>query len=180
MKIQADGEEKISVILTKSDMTALDITYEELDYSNIETRRVIWTILDEARKVLGKPVDIDNRLLIRASPADDGGCFLQFTRLSEAVDPKRKKLIMKKEDEPLLLCSFDENAFLDCFTRLKGYESKLKNTEAYFYEGCYHIIVYPAPTYAENLLFTLCEYGDAVRAPRTYISELYEYGKQLS
>lgn len=180
MKIQADGEEKISVTLTKNDLTALDITYEDLDYSNIETRRVIWTILDEARRVLGKSVDIDNRLLIQASPAADGGCLLQFTQLAEAVDSKRKKLIMKKDDEPLLLCSFDENAFLDCFTRLKAFESRIKVTEAYLHRGCYHIIVHPAPAYADSLLFTLCEYGDAVKAPRTYISELYEYGKRLS
>ena len=73
MNIQADGNEKIAVTLSHQDMNELDITYDEMDYSNIETRRVIWTVLDEAKRVLGKPINTDGRLLVQVSPADDGG-----------------------------------------------------------------------------------------------------------
>lgn len=52
MKIEAPEENKIVVRLTADDMTKLHITYEEMDYANIETRRVIWTLLDEARRSL--------------------------------------------------------------------------------------------------------------------------------
>ena len=62
MKIESNGEEKITVTLSQTDMSDLDITYDEMDYSNIETRRVIWTILDKARKVLGRSVDTDGKL----------------------------------------------------------------------------------------------------------------------
>ena len=54
MKIEAPEENKIVVRLTADDMTKLHITYEEMDYANIETRRVIWTLLDEARRELGE------------------------------------------------------------------------------------------------------------------------------
>ena len=131
MKIQADGEEKISVTLTKTDMKDFDITYDELDYSNIETRRVIWTILDEVKKVLGKSVNIDNRLLIQVSPEENGGCYLQFTQLQETVDYKRKRLIMKKEEQPVLFFPFDYNAFTDSFKTLQKLMCQTKKTEFY-------------------------------------------------
>ena len=68
MKIESNGEEKITVTLSNIDMADLDITYDEMDYSNIETRRVIWTILDKAQKTLGKAVDTDGKLLIEVAP----------------------------------------------------------------------------------------------------------------
>ena len=68
MKIEAPEENKIVVRLTADDMTKLHITYEEMDYANIETRRVIWTLLDEARRELGRDIDPSGRMLIEALP----------------------------------------------------------------------------------------------------------------
>ena len=59
MKIDSNSEGKITVALSNEDMNELDITYDELDYSNIETRRVIWTLLDKAGQQLGKCIDTD-------------------------------------------------------------------------------------------------------------------------
>ena len=53
LRIEAPQENRIVVELTCADMRELDITYEEMDYGNVETRRVIWTILDRARASLG-------------------------------------------------------------------------------------------------------------------------------
>lgn len=180
MKIQADGEEKISVTLTKTDMTDFDITYDELDYSNIETRRVIWTILDEAKKILGKPVNIDNRLLIQVSPADDGGCFLEFTQLPELCDTKRKRLIMKKDSEPILFSAFDANAFMDSLELLRSSESLIKSFDLILHRGTYCAVIHPKPTASESIIFSLCEFGDAVISSKKDISHIYEFGKPLS
>ena len=62
MKIDSNSEGKITVALSNEDMNELDITYDELDYSNIETRRVIWTLLDKAGQQLGKCIDTDSKL----------------------------------------------------------------------------------------------------------------------
>ena len=45
MKINSPAEDRIIVDLTDEDLRELDITYEDMDYSTIETRRVIWTVL---------------------------------------------------------------------------------------------------------------------------------------
>ena len=44
MKIQAPAENRITIELSARDMDALNITYEQMDYSNIETRRVHLTL----------------------------------------------------------------------------------------------------------------------------------------
>ncbi len=180
MKIEANGEEKISVTLSKTDMTDFDITYDEMDYSNIETRRVIWTILDEAKKVLGKSINIDNRLLIQVSPADDGGCFLQFTQLPEAPDTKKKRLIMKKDAEPFLFSAFDSNSFIDAASCLKSASHLLKEFELYKFKSEYCIIIHPRPTHTETIIFSLCEFGEILTSAKKEISKIYETGLRLS
>ena len=79
MKINSPNKAKIIVELTRDDMTELDITYESMDYSNIETRRVIWTLLDKARQELGRDIDPSGKLTIETIPLDKGGCVIFFT-----------------------------------------------------------------------------------------------------
>lgn len=79
MDIQPISNNKFIVGLSRDDMLDLDITYEEMDYSNIETRRVIWTILDTVRKDTGRDVDPSGNLMIEAAPNPNGGCLLMFT-----------------------------------------------------------------------------------------------------
>lgn len=179
MNIQADGNEKITVTLSHQDMNELDITYDEMDYSNIETRRVIWTVLDEAKRVLGKPISTDGRLLVQVSPADDGGCLMLFTQIPIPESNSKKRLVMKKEAEPVLWKAFDCNAFLDAVKLLKAHNQFTRSFEVYLYKNKYYIIIHPKPTFGERLDRLLCEYGEAQESDKGSISRLYEYGKPL-
>ncbi len=180
MKIEANGEEKIAVTLSDEDMHELDITYDEMDYSNIETRRVIWTILDEAKRVLGKSINTDGRLLVQVSPADDGGCLMLFTQMPLQESKNKKRLIMKKDAEPILFRAFDSNAFVDCLHLLKKAPQTMKNFELFEFNNNFYIIIYPKPTFSEIIEFSLCEFGESEVGNKRDISELYEYGKILS
>lgn len=90
MKINSPNKAKIIVELTRDDMQDLDITYENMDYSNIETRRVIWTILDKARHELHRDIDPSGKMTIETVPLDTGGCVIFFTvnDLSENIKAK--------------------------------------------------------------------------------------------
>ena len=179
MKIEADGEEKIAVTLTERDMQDFDITYDEMDYSNIETRRVIWTILDEAKRVLGKPINIDNRLLIQVSPGEDGGCIMHFSQLNDSHLHQKKKLVMKKDAEPVVFCAFDCNAFIDATEIIKDVPAG--NTAEYFaMNENYYIIIHPTPGQTEKLMTQLCEFGEVSLACKKELAQIYECGKILS
>ncbi len=180
MKIEADGEEKIAVTLSHEDMHELNITYDEMDYSNIETRRVIWTVLDEAKRVLGKSVNTDSRLLVQVSPADDGGCVMLFTQLPPRESKSKKRLIMKKDAEPLLFCAFDSNSFIDGINILKENSFRIKNYESFVYQNVYYIVVHTKPTFSELLELLLCEFGEISIDDKKLVSEIYEFGKSIS
>ena len=179
LKIEADGEERIAVTLTETDMQDLDITYEEMDYSNIETRRVIWTILDEARRALGKSIDIDNRLLVQVSPADCGGCIIRFTQSNTKCNISGKRLIMKKDCEPLLFRAIDSDAFIDCIAVLKELKTHTQGVELFSCDGDYYAVIRPNTSCSDSIIARLCEYGDISPSKRTEICRLYESGISL-
>ena len=79
MKCRMRNKNGLEITLSREEMAALDITYEKLDYSNTETRRVLWTVLDEAESVLGCSFDLSGKMRIEARPNADGGCILDFT-----------------------------------------------------------------------------------------------------
>lgn len=85
MKILAPSENRITIELSARDMDALNITYEQMDYSNIETRRVVWTLLDRAGHELHRDIDPSGRMLIEALPSGKGGCVLKFTLCSDST-----------------------------------------------------------------------------------------------
>ena len=179
MNIQADGDEKFAVTLSHQDMNELDITYDEMDYSNIETRRVIWTVLDEAKRVLGKPINTDGRLLVQVSPADDGGCLMLFTQMPLLENNSKKRLVMKKDAEPILWRAFDCNSFLDALNILKNQTQFTRNIETYLYKNKYYIIIHPKPSFLEKIELSLCEYGETVEGDKGSIAKIYEYAKPL-
>ena len=179
LKIEADGEERIAVTLTEADMQDLDITYEEMDYSNIETRRVIWTILDEAKRVLGKNIDIDHRLLVQVSPADCGGCIIRFTQSNTKCNISGKRLIMKKDCEPLLFRAIDSDAFIDCLEVLREMKSRAQSIELFRCNDDYYAVIQPDTACSETIITRLCEYGDISPSKKTEVCRLYESGVSL-
>ena len=179
MKIEAISDEKILVALSDKDMDELGITYDEMDYSNIETRRVIWTILDEAKHSLGKPIDTDGKILIEVTPSDDGGCIMCFTSMATADYKSRKKLVMKKEVEPLLFKSLNEDAFLDTLAILDTQKDLLKNFHAYLYRKKIYLIIYPEISKADRIAYILSDFGDVLFGESELLSHIFEYGKVL-
>lgn len=84
MKIASPTDDKIIIELTAEDMRSLDITYEEMNYSSAETRRVIWALLEKAGRELGRDIDPSRRMMIEAVPEISGGCMVLFTMLEKS------------------------------------------------------------------------------------------------
>lgn len=104
MKIEALTDDSIIVELSCDDMKGLNITYEEMDYSNVETKRVIWTVLSRARRALGKELDTSGgRLFVEAMRRESGGCVLFFC---VERDSRPKRYLVKPQAE-YITCEFD-------------------------------------------------------------------------
>ncbi len=82
------SDDKLKVILDKRDMQAYALSSESLDYDNVETRRALWEILDEAKLKLGFDA-AENRILVQAYPDKKGGCEIYVTKMEkEAAEGK--------------------------------------------------------------------------------------------
>jgi negative regulator of genetic competence, sporulation and motility len=82
LEIVRISEEKLKLTLCKEDLEKYKLKPDELDYDKTETRRVIWQILDEAKKKTGFDAAAD-RALIEAYPGRRGGCEIYVTMLGD-------------------------------------------------------------------------------------------------
>lgn len=140
MKIYSPADGRIIVDLTDEDMRELDITYEAMDYSTIETRRVIWTVLDAAGKSLGREIDPSNRMIIEASPKIGGGCVLYFTiPENQRIKPYLRSTL--KKQEKALLCEF--SSLDDLFRAAESCRAPSAESSLYENGGKYRIIITP-------------------------------------
>ena len=119
MRIEAITKRKIVVELSADDLDSLDITYDALDYASVETRRVIWVILDRVRESTGCDIDPSGQLLIDAMPRPAGGCILFFTIRGGSTEPfgmcGLPERVLRKQEQLVAAFEFDEiNALLDC------------------------------------------------------------------
>ena len=140
--MEAIGEDKIIVELSSDDMETLDIRYEDMDYSNIETRRVVWTLLDKAKQTLGRDIDPSGRLMIEAVPKADGGCLLYFSIdcRSKTIRPcSRTKL---RRGKFCLVYEFNDfDKLIDC-ARLYKTNCKASATGSlYECDGVYRLVI---------------------------------------
>jgi len=143
MKIEAPSENKIVVDLTTQDMAELDITYEEMDYSNIETRRVIWTLLDKAGQELGRDIDPTGRMMIEAIPKVSGGCIVHFTILCEeklALQVSSRQVV-KKELAQFTYEFHSIDDLLDCARRFQGMRFPPVSSALYENGGVYRLLL---------------------------------------
>ncbi|MDR1734969.1 MAG: adaptor protein MecA [Oscillospiraceae bacterium] len=168
MRIEAISRRKIIVELGEEDLSALDITYDDLDYSSIETRRVIWVILDRVRETTGCDIDPSGQLLIDAMPSPAGGCILFFTLRGGCSEPftagELPERILRKQDQLTIAFDFTGiDALLDC---ANAYAESFKedsvrlcgDSELYRKKTKYRLLLIPAqePTVVKTFF---SEYG---------------------
>lgn len=82
MKIEIVDEKTIKVSLSKADMDSLNVCYDELDYKNPLTKKMIVSVLD----IIKSRCDLnlsEEKLFIEAFPYIDGGCILYIRINSE-------------------------------------------------------------------------------------------------
>lgn len=170
MNITACTDNRICVELTREDMAELDITYEDLDYSNIETRRVLWTLLDEARRSLGLDIYLTQRMLIEAVPDDAGGCSIFFTVMDEQDGGESEKSLVKVTDSEIV-CQSDSIDSIGALSKVLMKSGKIKKSELYTDGKGYRLILHPkAPVTqrAEALISEFCDICPPSSAPYTY------------
>lgn len=172
MDIQPISSNRFIVGLTIDDMIELDITYDEMDYSNIETRRVIWTILDTVRRDTGRDVDPSGNLTIEAAPDADGGCLLMFT-VASGQNQKSETVVLKANATRIFEFENVDN-LLDFLRFLPNNASK----RIFSAEGKYRIEL--AADTANSLNRELNEYGKFIGKDSLTAAYTHEHWRELT
>ena len=68
------NEYRAEIILSSTELESYGITYEEIDYGNIETRRLLWTLKSEVQKRFGYTLPLSGRLLIEVIKEQESIC----------------------------------------------------------------------------------------------------------
>ncbi len=180
MKIHTPQENRIVVELSRSDMTELDITYDEMDYGNIETRRVIWTILDRARRTLSRDIDPSGKLLIETVPTPEGGCVLCFTVMQKEPGQLLRQMLRIRKERLWCVYRFtDLDALTNCAETMRAMIPDLPRTELYLWQDAYYLLLSGLlpPRGCKNIL---SEYGTLCPEGSVSLPVLREHGKLLA
>ncbi|MBP9988786.1 MAG: adaptor protein MecA [Ruminococcus sp.] len=174
MDIQPINSNKFLVGLSCDDMKQLDITYDDMDYSNVETRRVIWTILDNVRQNTGRDVDPSGNLMIEVAPDCDGGCLLMFT----VPDSKSKETgtVVSKTNPTQIFEFNNSDDFLDAFNAAKN----IKNSNERIFTDGKKIRLEISSDISAIYGRILKEYGSFVGKDSITVAKTHEYWKELT
>lgn len=174
MKIEAINDNCFYVLLTNEDMQHLGISFEELDYSDIETKRVIWTLLEEARLTLGRDIDPRERMLIEVSKVKNG-CRIEFT-LGSSAGTGRLKI---KKESPFLTAVFGDFSALCSFFENNAQKETDILTELYTYNDCFAAVLSPEPAQKKKIRLLLGEFTVFLTDDAVITSAVREHGRLI-
>ena len=74
------NSDSLKIIMSKRDLEEFDITADSLDYSDVDTKRMLWDILGRDKRSVGFSCDRE-RVIVRLYTSRDGGCEMFISKL---------------------------------------------------------------------------------------------------
>ena len=170
MRILTVNEYRVEITLTPEELNGFDITYERMDYADADTRRVLWTLLSEARRVKGVSLDLSGRLLIEVNRDADGCCRVCFTALPPKDESASVRQLVKTETEPVVL----ECADLDDAVRAAVACGKDTPGALFYRNGGYRLILSVNSDKREAVSMRVGEFGELPEKPALLAAECDE------
>lgn len=181
MNILLEQEGRLKIALSREDLQRFDMTYEQLDYANESTRRMIETLLRSATDVTGFDGG-KGRLLIEVFPAPGEGCVMYFTRLSEAAEntgAQRFRLRHGAKRQPAVFRFADSGSLLDAIGSLHGAGETPTDSSLYTLAGDYRLILFLKEEQQRSARLLLQEYGREMQVTRAAMAYIREHGTLL-
>lgn len=174
MKIEATSKNTLVISLSRQDMQELGITYEEMDYNNLETRRVIYTLLQQASLVLNRDFHPSGKMLIEAISDTMGGCVLYFTVYQSDAD---KEELVHTSAPFNFVCEFrGENELIDASRAIISCLLKVPESTLYS-NGKNYRLVFSGQSNHRKLKLVLSEYCENCSESKSKIAHTSEHWK---
>lgn len=134
MKISLVSDTITVIELSPEEMSQYDFTFEKSDYSSPHTRRVLWSIIDDAARIAGKTVHVSKGLEIDFLPDIKGGGLLII------CEGEEEKIKGHRLPAVSIFQSSNIDRILD-FAKSVRHILKAENSSLYFFEGTYRLCV---------------------------------------
>ena len=176
MTIEVISSNTIKITLSELDMIEYDISYENLDRKNPETKRLLIELLQTIR--LEKNIDLTSeKLFVEAFPQTNGGCLLYISLLNE-------KVRVKSENNVLYNCVVCEVLNIEqlsemCYQLYNRYSHLIHNSELYTNNESYRLIIHTFSKLEDKLKSILNEYSIIKGKGEIICSTTREYYKVL-
>lgn len=156
MNVLIRNDYRIEAELTATELDEYGITYEEIDYANIETRRVLWALLDKIRNTYGISLSLSGKLLIEVIKESDEKIRICFSVLPpHGCDGKSVKQLVKSENRPVIAEFSELEDVLSLVTHISG------DIPSVLYEknGKYRLMLYTQPEEKNRITGKVCEFS---------------------
>ena len=148
---------RAEIILSSAELDSYGITYEEIDYGNIQTRRLLWLLRQEVQKKYNYSIRLSGRVLIEVMKDTEGGIRICFSSLSsDSDDVSSLKQLIKSSSSPVIAEFSDIEEMLQAVSLLDG---KLKSS-LYEKNGKYRMLFSLPEEARQELIFCLCEFSE--------------------
>lgn len=180
MKIELLDEKTVKVVLSNFDMIDLNLTYDEMDYKNPSTKRVILKLVDRIKREVALDLTAV-KLYIEAFPYADGGCILYVNMLDLGDKAKVNGKRYKTSFDTPILFSFKDLSALGGVTKrlLNRYSHIILKNSLYYYNNNYYLILYTYFKMDLQLTHLLNEYGSFYGKGATQNAFIREHGKEI-
>lgn len=173
MLIEIISSNTIKVELDELDMSAYDISFDKLDRSSPETRKLLVDLIDDINKE--KDIDLtEERIFVEAFPKDDGGCLLYLSMLGNTITTAEKNSIYNSS-----ICKITTPETLSKLASelYKLYNHITHNSELYYKDGNYFLILHTFKRADKKLKYFLNEYCEIIGRTEIDCSYIREYSQ---
>ncbi|MDD2361718.1 MAG: adaptor protein MecA [Oscillospiraceae bacterium] len=151
MKIDLLDNGCLKILLTEEDLRDYNLSFEDLDYNNENTRTALHHILDTARREIG--FDLSVSLVIEAIPVD-GGCLLLLTPTGG-----KRHVRMKRVVGPYIFELDDVDTVLHLAKSVGGNTPPMFGSSLYRFDKRYRLIIYPGAPLSREMGNLFHEFG---------------------
>lgn len=172
MTIEIISSNTIKITLDEIDMSSYDVSFEKLDRSSPETKRLLIDLIESIREE--KNIDLSTeRLFVEAFPKDDGGCLLYLSMLNANIKTTPEKSSLYNT----LICKIEspDNLIEISIQLFNLFNHILHNSELYYNEGVYQLILHTFKRSDKKLKSFLSEYCEISGLGEIDSSSIREY-----
>lgn len=159
MRVVIPNDFRAEAWLSSSELEDYGISYEEIDYKNIETRRFLWRVAGDMASISGVRVPMSGKLLIEVIKDGSDLYKICFSSLGSSLcDNKSVKQLVKSEKHSIIAEFSDFEHILRCLPRLE----KVGSSALFEKAGKYRMIFGTLSSDFEDVADSVCEFAQII------------------